>query len=111
MRPYPSCICTHSGHITASGIHTYSNNNSLSNNRDCVDFDETPWVGCELDDLNRRRWLVVTEILTPDTIERILIAEIGDKAIGSILASPRDTRLTLRWRVIVCFGPPNDQNS
>ena len=48
-----------------------------------VDLDETARIGRQPDDLNRRRrWFGLTEIFGPDTIERVLIAEIGDKAIG-----------------------------
>lgn len=48
-----------------------------------VDLDETTRIGRQPDDLNRRRCrLGLTEILRPDTIQRVLIAEIGDKAIG-----------------------------
>jgi hypothetical protein len=48
-----------------------------------VDLDETTRIGRQPDDLNRRRRrLGLTEIFRPDTIERVLLAEIGYKAIS-----------------------------
>jgi len=55
----------------------------LINHGGCVDLNKAARIGREANDLNRRRRrLGLAEIFRPDTIERVLIAEIGDKAIG-----------------------------
>src|SRR6185312_16864795 len=51
--------------------------------RDGVDLDKAARVGGEADDLDGRcRRLGVFEIFGPDAVERVLICEVGDEAIG-----------------------------